>query len=422
MNEPIRHKNKTVLKLEARYKEIAEPVRLYAFANRNAVEQIPKEVLEKKLQEDLKKVSIAPVSGIYQLNTSFSYEDPDFLKEFDHADTLIEINLPYCLHIPNQYELTVSLPEHNLDALVIFNKVWTQRAREDGKESDVIDFFAEDRPIYFNHSTMLTPKLPMRPDEGWDGYFTGRNMERMKDQNGIFRYTKLFIQFNTNPPEGIAEMKKGQADLLLKSISEKALAVVNKIIDSYRDLTKEAHIRRLGNINIVLVYFIKPNCGYYTLSPNLETAIINRSQKEISAIKDQLSNAYRPELYKMLLLDAQNSYDTNDYKLAIVESFQAFEIFLEHYLIAAFEKKGDGESVYWPLLQEKWQTKERLNSVLKNAKGISLNTVPVLWDVWCTRYDKTRNDVLHGGKDPSKAETKETIDINERVINWLQSI
>jgi hypothetical protein len=74
------------------------------------------------------------------------------------------------------------------------------------------------------------------------------------------------------------------------------------------------------------------------------------------------------------------------------------------------------------ILNNKWKTKERLNEVLYSLKKIKLNNFPEIWDKWCSKYDKTRNEVIHSGKEPSKEETEETLDINKKVIDWLLSI
>ena len=422
MSDPIRHKPTGEIFLEASYKDAESPVRFYALTKKEIVENTPKEEMKKMLEVDMSKVSPTPVSGIYKTNLSYQYSEPDALKDFDFGNILVQAHLPYCLHIPNHYEMTVFLPEQNFEALVIFEKIWTQRAQEDGKKSDGVDFFAEDRPIYFKNSTILTPKVPFRPEEGWDSYFTGRNIEKMRDQNGVFRFTMVHIQFSMTVPEKLEEMGKKANERLLQEVSGKALSVMNRVIDNYREITNETHVRRLGELKINLVYFIPNKQGYYFLLPNIETAMINRSRKEIEIVADRLSKGEKPEVYKLLFLDARNSFDTRDYTLAIVESFQALEIFLENYLVSEFKKRGDSEDQYKRTLKTNWQTKDRLTVVLKDIKKVSLNEQGKLWNKWCTRYGKTRNEVLHAGKEPTTKETEETLAVNERVVSWVTNL
>jgi len=419
MSDPIRHKHSGKMSVDATFKGIESPVRFYVFADKEVVNNTPKPTMEEMIKTDMARISITPVSGIYKTYLSYQYSEPDTLKDFDFGNILIQANLPYCLHIPNHYEMEVSIPEQNLNALVIFEKIWTKRAEEDQKKSDITDFFAEDRPLYFKNSTILTPVMPFRPEEGWDSFFTGRNIEKMKDQNGVFRYTRVHIQFNMELPKKLEDLGKEKNEELLKEVREKSLTVINRVIDNYREITNEIHVRRLGELKINLIYFIPQNQGYYLLLPNIETAIMNRSHKEIETISDRLSAGEKPEVYKLLLLDARTSFDTKDYTLAIVESFQALEIFLENYLVSEFKKRGDSEEQYRRTLKTNWQTKDRLNVTLKELKGSSLNGQEGVWDKWCTRYDKTRNEVLHAGKEPTEKETEETLAVNEKVISWV---
>lgn len=419
MSDPVRHKHSGEMFIKATFKGIEKPIRFYVFADKEVIKNTPKEAMEAMIRSDMEKISITPVSGLYKTYLSYQYSEPGTLKDFDFGNILVQAHIPYCLHIPNHYEMTISIPEQNLEALVIFEKIWTNRAQEDQRQSDVTDFFAEDRVLYFKNSVILTPVIPFRPEQGWDSFFTGRNAEKMKDQNGIFRYTRVHIQFNMDVPETLEESTN---ETLLKEVQGKALAVMNRVIDNYREITREIHVRRLGELKINLIYFIPQNQGYYLLLPNIETAKMNRSRQEIENISKRLSAGEKPEVYKLLLLDARSSFDTRDYTLAIVESFQASEIFLENYLIQEFKKRGDSEDQYKKALKMNWQTKDRLNTVLKDLKGSALNEQKNIWDKWCTRYDKTRNEVLHAGKEATEEETLETLDVNEKAIEWILSL
>lgn len=424
MSDPVRYKPTQEIFIEAKYKvkDVEDTMRFYVLSKKEIIERTPQEEMRTALEADIQKVSPTPVSGIYKTHFSYQYSEKGALKDFDFGNILVQAHLPYCLHIPHYYEMTVSIPEQNLEALVIFEKQWTYRAQEDDKKSDVVDFFAEDRSVYFKNSVILTPKVPFKPEEGWDSYFTGRNIEKMRDQNGVFRFTRLHIQFTMALPEELKKLGEKSTETLLREVQDKALSIVNRVIDNYREITNEIHVRRLGELKVNLVYFIPKNQGYYFLLPNIETAMMNRSRKEIEAVADRLSKGKKSDVYKLLLLNARSSFDTKDYTLAIVESFQALEIYLENYLVAEFIKRGDSEEQYKRILKTNWQTKDRLNIVIKSLKNSSLNEQCELWNKWCTRYDKTRNEVLHTGKEPDKKETEETLIVNEKVIDWISKL
>ncbi len=421
MNDPIRRKLTGELSISADYKnnESTKSVVFRRLVEKKFVESIPREKLEEMIRNDLKKVSITPVNGIFNAHQLFHYTNSDFLKDFDFGNTLIQAHIPYCLHFPNHYEIIVDIPEKKLEALVIFEKIWTSRAQTEDKKSDTVDFFAEDCVTYFKDSIIQTPQIPLSAQEGWESLFTGTNIEKMSDQNGIFRFTRVLIQFDTNFPQ---DMNQGDYKSLLPRVEEIALTAINRVIDVYREVTNEFFIRRLGSLNINLIYFIPKNEGFYLLPTNIETAKINRSGKEIEEISAKLEAGHKPEVYKLLLFNAYSSFETKDYTLAIVESFQSLEIFLENYLVNLFKVKNIHKKEYRKILKKNWKTKDRLTEVLKNLIGVSLDKQLNIWPKWCARYDQTRNRVIHGGKEPSPLETKETLEINQKVIEWLNSI
>lgn len=422
MSDPRRKKDQTEVLIKAIMEDSENPVNFYLLADREKVKSLPKEEMERMIMEEFQKISPKPVSAIQKNYIMYSYSDADALSEFDFGNTLVQAHLPYCLHIPNFYEMKVSIPELNLNALVTFEKIWTNRAETKEAQSELTDLYAEDRMLYFKKSTMLTPVIPFKPKEGWDSHFTGTNIERMSDRNGTFRFTRLHIQFNSNYVEEQKLFDTDGETSALEDVKMKSLAIVNRIIDNYRNSTNEIHVRRLGDLKINLIYFIPQNQGCYMLLPNIETAPMNRSRVEIEEISKALESGTKPDIYKLLLLDARSSFNTGDYTLAIVESFQALEIFLENYLVDEYKKKGVSETEYQRTLKTNWQTKDRLNIVLAELKNTSLNKQGAIWDKWCTRYDKTRNEVLHKGKDATKKETDETLNANQNVIDWILSL
>jgi len=422
MNDPKIQKSLALIKAEVKFSEADKVITLCRLIDKDIAQNNPSEVLESKLKEDIGKISIKSGTELYGMSTSYSYVDEEYVKEFDFGNVLVQVHLPYCLNIPDHYEMKISVPEDSIEALVTAEKIWTSRSKTEDGESDNVDFFAEDRPLFLNKSTILSPKLPFRPEEGWDSYVTGRNIEIVKDKNGVFRYSKLHIQLNLDLPKNIEGLRDKSREKLLKSVQDISLQIVNRLIDNYRDVTEEVHIRKLSWLKTNLIYFLSQNIGFYVLTLNVRTAMINRSLDEIEKIKNLVVSGKRPELYRTLLLNAKDSFESKDFTLAIVESFQALEIFLENYLISAFQNRGDSQVNYEKTLKKYWETKKRLNTVLKDLKGTTLNSQDALWDKWCLRYDKTRNEVIHAAKEPTKKETEETLDVNEKVINWLRSL
>ncbi|MEO8637672.1 MAG: hypothetical protein ABI430_02095 [Candidatus Taylorbacteria bacterium] len=426
MADPLRIKNKTEINIKGVFTvgETSSEEELSLIANKDKLTETPEENLREKIKQDLQIVRLTPLSAIYTTQMAFQYDNPDALKDCDYGNIFVEAHLPYCLHIPNHYELEVDLPELGIKALLIHRKIWTKKAQEGAVKSSEIDFFSEDKTTYFNNSVILTPKVPVDFDDGWEQDFTGRNIERMKDQNGTFRYSALYIQFDkTTSVQELAN--RNQLEKVIDDVKETALTVVNKLIDSYRGVTRNGFVQRLGTLEINTIYFIEHNKGFYILGSGfgIETATMNRSKNEITKIKEMLEKGEKPEIFDLLLLDAQTSLDNKDFTLAVVQSFQALEIFLENFLFKILLLRGDSEPDAVKYLDQHWRTKERLKECLRELKSTSLYEADEpLWNKWCTLYDQTRNEIVHKGKEPKQREVIEMLETNIKVIDWLKSL
>lgn len=420
MSDPRRIKKLGKITMNLKYDNMDKPIQFHSLVDAEILKNVPKEVLIPELKAEISKVSLKHGTELHETLVAASFVCP--LQDFEFGNTLVEVNLPYCLHSPNNSELEVSINEKQIRAFVAFHKIWTRRAMTEEGNSDTTDFYADDLVLYFNKSTILGPRLPYVEEDGWDSYITGRNIEKANDRNGVFRYTKLYIQLDLGIPEDISKLNEKSRDELLNEIEEKSLLIVNRIIDNYRELTNEIHVRRLGELKINFIYFTKQNIGFYMSNFNISTAIMNRSGGELKELSTRLSSGAKPTLYKLLLLDAKDSFNNKDYTLAIIESFQALEIFIENYLISELKKEGRTKSEYKKILEKNWRIKDRLNKLLKGLKKVSLNERTELWQPWCSRYDKTRNEAIHLGKEPTHKETAETLDINEKVIEWVSKL
>ena len=125
-------------------------------------------------------------------------------------------------------------------------------------------------------------------------------------------------------------------------------------------------------------------------------------------------------IYELLFLNADASYHKQMFTLAVVESFQALEIFLENFLISKsnsvlLEKEIEKK------LDKTWRTKDRLTILLPEVGVKSPLENRGLWDQWCTMYDKIRNEVIHKGKESDATETLKTIDFNKSMVNWIKN-
>lgn len=424
MSDPIRIKKSSIFaetRIKVEGKE--ETIMLNVLVNTDTFSALSEEQQKAFLLQEAQKISPTPVSGIYNIGSSFQFVDPTFLSEFNYGNVLVELHIPYCIHIPNGYELEVMLSKDTRQmALIIPSKIWTQKAQTNTEHSDETDFFADDRVLYFRRNAVVGPKVPLDPSEGWEHNYTGVNLQRIKDRNGRFRFTHLYIQFDLRVTEKELE-DKFTSDVVVEKVKNITFQAVNKLIDAYRFTTKEEYITRLGEISINMIYFIDINQGITLSQVNTEVAPMNRSKLEIEKIEEMLEKGDEPDLHNLLLLDAQNSFGTKNYPLAVVQSFQALEIFLENFLTREMISTGKSEKEASDYLVQgnNWMAKTRLKDLLKELKVYSLQEKDsILWDKWCTTYDTVRTAVIHKGKELKVSDVKNTLENNLRVIELLK--
>jgi len=406
--------------IKAKMPNTGEEIDFCIFCPREILEKNEKEKIENEIKEQIKNVNVDKpliITGV-----TVPYEPVDELKIENYGfNTLIQISLPYCLHLPNHYPLGVDLGNGE-KACIELKKVWTEKATG----SNESDFLAKDRVCYFSKPDIITPQFPQEENVGWDLRFTGKNIEKVRDTNGYFRYSRLNIFFDTNFKKEEIDDRGYFSEGILKVIAEKTQLIVNKFLDIYKVVTEEDFVDRIGFLNITHILFFEHNSGLLLTSPNygyIQSAVMNRSRNELEKIEKMLKEDIHPELYELLFLNASNSLKKKMFTLAIVESFQALEIFLENYLMDKFSNKGLSESDIKGKLEQKWRTKERLKDLLKEATGKSLSADnQTLWNKWVLIYDNIRNEVIHKGKEVNESDAMDTLEKNKEVVSWIKSI
>lgn len=344
-------------------------------------------------------------------------------KEFrpTKKNTAIEVSIPYCLHIPQSYSCSVSIPEKGISAWVTFKKVWTDK----GKGSSCTDLFAEDVVTYYSKYELITPTLPQPEKDGWSPLFEGKNVTKAKDNTGYFRYSTLFIEIDTDYDKDKLMNEEKYGARARKEILGKVLDVVNRILDIYRFITKETHIERVNplNINIRDIYFVQDNIGFMgiMMGDGVESAVMNRSKNEMDQVNRMLKNGTACPLFELLFLNAEASYNKRMFTLALIEAFQALEIFLENFLTSKYSAASFSEKEIQKKLNHKWRTKERLKELLPEVGVPSPSSGKTFWDKWCTMYDKDRNNVIHKGKEINESKTRKAIDLNKQMVSWIKN-
>jgi hypothetical protein len=332
---------------------------------------------------------------------------------------MVEVALPYCLHVPNHLACRVVLPKQGTDALVTFCKYWTENAEGSG----TADLFAHDRVTYFSGTTLQTPEFPEKPILGPEPRCKGKNVERDRETAGYFRYSRLRVFFDTRY-EGLPQGPKGVFETVQTEVLAKARTIVNRVLDAYRLVTRDDFVQRIGALHVTDLYFAEHNIGVHgaDFGHGIRTAIMNRSGREIEEFANILETGRELPVHELLFLDAGAALADSRFLLAVVHAFQALEIFLEGYLREAFARKGLAPGAIDDKLDHTRRTKERLRDLLPEATGRSLRENTALWDAFCTCYDTVRNRLIHAAAEIDSDKAGNALAICRQVVDWIAAL
>lgn len=373
---------------------------------------------EAEIRQMLSEVSLRKSLEVYGLDLSYSLSSDGTSDSCRFPrNTMVEVALPYCLHLPNELDLLVSMPGTSSGAIVILQKFWTAAAAG----SATADFFTADRVTYSAPVNFRTPKFPEDPKLGPRPACSGTNIEMDRDTDGQFRYSKLKIFFDTQY-EHLGTASKREISAARDEAVGMALKIVNRIIDVYRYVTKEDFVQRLGSIHAMDLYFAQHDIGIHGASfgGGIRDAIMNRPGREIEEISKTLKAQSEIPLAELLFLDAQAALNSDRYVLAVIHAFQGLEVFLEEFLYQHLSTKGLASDAIEKLIPRR--TKERLKGVLKQATGHALTEDQELWDRFCLVYDQVRNKLIHTAKEIDQRRSLQAVETCLAVQGWLRNL
>ena len=320
-----------IIQIKASISDEEKPYVFYMYCKDDLLKRAEIQQFQKVFEGMLKAINVRKGLHIYEAQPFYELCEPEKYRS-TKKNTIVEVAIPFCLNLPQDYICKVEIPEKKYSALVHFGKIWTKNS----KGSSSVDLFEEDNIIYFAKTEVITPPVPQNDENGYELCYQGKKVIKTRDNTGYFRYSKLFIEINTNYSKERLKNNSKYKETSLSEIREKTHEIVNRILDIYRFITNENHVERLSDINIKNIYFVDHNIGFYVLKmgAGIQSAIVNRSKKEINEIKKLLENGFSCPIYELLFLNSEASYHKKMFTLAVVESFQALEIFLENFLIS----------------------------------------------------------------------------------------
>ncbi|MDP3982547.1 MAG: hypothetical protein Q8Q65_00520 [bacterium] len=121
MSDPRRIKKLGKIAVDLKYNDMSQSVKFHTFVDAEILKNIPKEVIIAGLKPEINKVSLKRGTEFYRTLVSYSYSE-GYLKEFNYGNTLVEVNLPYCLHFPNHSEFKVKIKEKKTRSFSYFSQ------------------------------------------------------------------------------------------------------------------------------------------------------------------------------------------------------------------------------------------------------------------------------------------------------------
>ncbi|HUA17738.1 MAG TPA: hypothetical protein VMB25_03270 [Bryobacteraceae bacterium] len=367
----------------------------------------------------LADVATKPNFQLFGTALSYSYAEQELAKRpAQPANTLIEIGVPYCFHVP--INTMFMLRDAKGTSHLVFKKVWTIRA----EGSSDADYLSPTHVLYHNKTSIKTPNFPTEPNFGPEPICTGTNVEALKDKAGLYRYSLVWIFFDTAYTREMLTSENG-GQLARSEIIAHAVAGINRFIDIYRVVTNSAHIQRISSVHVRDIFFEEHNIGFHGASfgHGIGTATMNRSGAELNEIAGKAATGQEIPVWDLLFLDAEASLETNAFTLAVVNAFQALELRLEDFLGTKMKAQGLSTPDIEERLGRIWRTKERLKDLVPSLAGRRMiDDDPKLWDHFCWAYDDIRNKLIHAARDLDHDKTERAVSACRDVGRWLDAI
>lgn len=372
---------------------------------------LDEEYLQSYIKNNIKHVCPFNQAIVQDGSLFYSYSE---MSPYSLYNTIIEINIPYVLHVPNYTEINISHPKKSK---IILYKVWTRKAIG----SNNFDVISE-IPLYYRDGYSISPEIPHNPLDDWKWSIPeSKNVEEIYPTWNL-RYTK--IQIHTDNEFSIEELKwMDFNNKFLPKIYAEALEIVNKLLSSYRNTMESHYINLLNHVEIMNIYFPRFGFWYYPIRWNFWSAMINREKHKIESYIKQLEENIDIPLHNISIDNAKSALLVHDYKSVVIESFLATDLFVESYILARLSKLwktpldiGVDEASY-----KYWSTKLGLRKGYKVIHWKSFKEEEKdLCELWEEKYKNIRNKTIHNGYLPTEVEAKRALEINEEIIRKIK--
>ena len=389
------------------------PVRIFA---PQEIAGLPRAEAEARLSALLSQVRVRSELILYGFSTLASYVDPPPREALQGYNTLVEISLPYTLHLPNGMPFELKFQQTGR-ATVIVRKVWTDLATG----SNDAEICADDQLLYYGPARPLSPYVPQAPELGPWPHFTGTNVEIGKDTHGVFRYTQVRVFFDS-ALAGVGGVDTDER--ALDKAKETAMQIVNYLLDVYRYVTGAEHVERLPVMAVNRVYFADSNLVSegVAIAGGVGSAIVNRSWREVQQIATMLRGGNEPDTHVLLLQSSRSALNRGQLVLAVVVAFQALEILLEVRLRTGYASQGLAEQQITEKLKRVYKTRDRLTILCREVTGQSVADDTAFWDSWLKDCNRVRNGIVHRNEPVTALRALRVVDLCELCMAKLSTL
>jgi hypothetical protein len=172
-----------------------------------------------------------------------------------------------------------------------------------------------------------------------------------------------------------------------------------------------------------LVERVRLGLDAYPVIRNPPLKIDKRVQNEIA---QKLKTDYVPPSWLLTIENAFGFHRRGKYRMAIVEMYTGFEIFVMEYLRIKFEKKKYDKNLI-DYLMNRNELNHMLNHGLRLCVGTSFPEIDIkLWSLWDNQKNgvrQLRHDIIHNGQlVVTKDESENALNVINQMIQILKKI
>ena len=205
-----------------------------------------------------------------------------------------------------------------------------------------------------------------------------------------------------------------------------SVKLINRLLDICRDVKGDYYIRitpsdiysyTISHINLLGQ---EVGGGGFSMGGNNTTTFgVTVKKEHLDLIKKLLQTDSKLPLFQELLFNAWDYYFYGNYKLSVIESETAFEVFIKHLVYKKYKECGKPD-LY-------------INKVLERSfKNILIDHIPSIinynfynskeYTKWNENVYEIRNEIIHEGKDVSSDMAKISVETVPDTIRFILSL